>query len=226
MKERGIIFSAPMVRAILDGSKTQTRRVVKPQPAPHHGIQAMFGTSPDGFAFGTPGVWREVGADYPDGPEDDRRCPYGVVGERLWVRETFSAPPGGERRDECIYRADVTPEQERETRQLARSHPALVGQGRWTPAIHMPRWASRVTLEITGVRVQLLQELSEEDAKAEGVTTGPQQGKVNGEPATLYPMTHRMAFTWLWNVINGERPGCSWQSNPWVWCVSFRRIEP
>lgn len=107
MKERGIIFSAPMVRAILAGRKSQTRRIVKPQPLAHHGITKCWGTSPDGFEFGEKYVWTESGPDYPDGPEDERRSPYGVPGERLWVRETWAPVERAEDHVDGIrYRAD------------------------------------------------------------------------------------------------------------------------
>lgn len=197
MKERPILFSGPLVKALLAGAKTQTRRLVNPQPA------APF--------------------------VDLESCPYGLPGHRLWVRENWAiyhdhaAKVGKEEalRDarehmpwaHIMFQADANGGHAEEHR---------VGD-RWRPSIHLPRWASRITLEVTEVRVQRLQDISEEDAKAEGVTTESLPGKLNGKPATLYPMTHRQAFTWLWDTINGKR--APWASNPWVWCVSFRRLQ-
>src|SRR5690348_1316393 len=98
LKEHPILFSGPMVRALLAGTKTQTRRILKPQPAHWRYLQPMWGTSPppNPTAFGEPYLWREVGPDYPDSEKDDRRCPYGVPGDRLWVRETHLIVGGSE----------------------------------------------------------------------------------------------------------------------------------
>jgi hypothetical protein len=179
MKERPILFSAPMVRALLGGSKTQTRRVVKPQP--------------------DRGEW-----PWPDMSDAERSawttsCPYGQPGDRLWVRETHMDLGA------CyLYRADAAAEQER----------AIVAPRQpWRPAIHMPRAASRITLEITGVRVERLQDISEADAVAEGVRN------------SLHMPGGRFAnenFAHLWWAINGDG---SWEANPWVWVVEFKRVE-
>jgi hypothetical protein len=182
MKERPILFSAPMVRALLDGSKTQTRRVVKPTPE-------WIGQS------GVLSYRGRVGLPH-------ALCPYGQPGDRLWVRETHMDLGA------CyLYRADASAEQER----------AIVAPRQpWRPAIHMPRAASRITLEITGVRVERLQDISEADALEEGITYNdiPNNG--------LDPMRARTWFRGLWESING--PG-SWEANPWVWAVSFNRLE-
>lgn len=171
MDDRPILFSAPMVRALLNGTKTQTRRVVK-----------RF----------------EVRAGMPE-PEMQsllRCCPYGAPGDRLWVRETFMDLGA------CyLYRADAGAEAER----------ALAAPGQpWKPAIHMPRAASRISLEVTGVRVERLQDISEADVQAEGCTGSPLG---HAADAMLYPK--------LWDSING--PG-AWERNPFVWVVEFRRI--
>ena len=175
-------MSAPMVRALLNGTKTQTRRVVK-----------RF----------------EVRAGMPE-PEMQsllRCCPYGAPGDRLWVRETFAKIDGQTQPwIETDYRATYT--------HGDRLGDSLGIKKRWTPAIHMPRAASRITLEVTGVRVERLQDISEADAKAEGIT------------APCYPenggASYALAYRFLWDSINGAD---AWERNPFVWCVSFRVIE-
>jgi hypothetical protein len=199
MKERPILFRAEMVRAILEGPKTQTRRVVKPQP--------LSVVSADGHA-----PLKEVISQVPmwpmTGPGRDRccPCPYGVPGDRLWVREGFAYTPKGT----PFYRADFDHDKN------------LSVVGGWKPSIHMPRWASRITLEITDVRVQRVQEIGEEDAKAEGVlrlgATSPDL--VSGNEGHEY----RISFVELWDSINATR-GFSWENNPWVWALTFRRVE-
>jgi hypothetical protein len=177
--ERPILFSAPMVRAILSGTKTQTRRVVKGM--------ALLWLRPDGF---TP--------EFTALPENGL-CPYGQPGDRLWVREAWRAWPDG-----VAYRADISD-----------ADLADAVHAPWRPSIHMHRAASRITLEITAVRVERLQDISEADAKAEGVT----------RPVPMLdddPSTYVDAFGDLWASING--PG-SWDSNPWVWVIEFRRVE-
>lgn len=190
--ERPILFSAPMVRAILEGRKTQTRRIVKPQPSP----------SSDTAFIGLDGIWR---FSHPTlrGPvsheADDVRCPYGQPGDRLWVREAWAFHPDfPESTRRAIYRADAGVEND---------------VPRWRPSIHMPRWASRILLEITAVRVERLQDISETDAQAEGVAN------------SLHLRGGRLArenFAHLWWTINGDG---SWEANPWVWVVEFKRVE-
>lgn len=223
MRERPILFGGQMVRAILDGSKTQTRRVVKPLPhaeaslAPHISGTSVYG--------------REARFRMPDGrerEEDDgmgwRRCPYGEPGDRLWVRETWAASPLHDERkpSEIGHRCkDLLWYQANEQSDL---------RGRWRPSIHMPRWASRITLEVTDVRVELVQEISEEDARAEGIRqlVGGhvwKQEPVPGDPRDWW-LDATGAFHDLWDSINGKRPDCSWADNPWVWAISFSRCEP
>lgn len=191
MKEHPILFSGPMVRAILAGTKTQTRRVVKPQPV----------LPPDIDPAILPAAW-EAG-------EIDVRCPYGVPGDRLYCRETWAPFDETAMRDRdpsmIFYRADD--ERQMET------------DGSWRPSIHMPRWASRITLEITDVRVERVREISEADAYAEGCND-------DGHPY-ISPFGGRAVlnnYAALWNQINGARPGCAWADNPYVWCVSSRRV--
>lgn len=202
MKERPILFSAPMVRAILAGQKTQTRRMVKPIGGDDGFVLQDCGSGwwPYRSDDGESAITR-------DGNETPHSCPYGQPGDRLWVREAWRHIEGGVMYDaaggaidafepETVYRAD------NEKR-----------PGPWKPSIHMPRWASRITLEVTGVRVERLCDISEADATAEGT------------PNSLHLSGGRFAnenFCHLWETINGEG---SWSANPWVWVVKFARIK-
>ena len=181
MKERPIIFSAPMVRAILSGAKTQTRRVVKP----HH--MAMVGAEQFPILA---------------------LCPFGRPGDRLWVREQFA----------CVRTQEMRYVEYKADRSLSDfegyDNPA---GGRWRPSIHMPRWASRITLEVTGVRVERVQDISGMDAKREGVSV-PAHIPEDGADLDYA----RRGFRRLWEEIHG--PG-SWDANPWVWAVKFKRLE-
>lgn len=206
------MFSAPMVRALLAGTKTQTRRVAK-VPDPWHRMMS----DPERGA-GTKEAFVVA-------------CPYGGVGDRLWVKETFSPfrIHGGA---SDIMRADYVV-----LKDGAQVYTPLPGGGqrffaplkvwgsgafdyiRWRPSIHMPRWASRITLEITEVRVQRLKDITDEDAKAEGVTEAGASYE-----REVYPIeSYRRAYSALWDRING--PG-SWSSNPWVWALTFRVVVP
>src|SRR5690554_4129466 len=151
-------------------------------------------------------------------------CPYGQPGDRLWVRETFMGPlidEGGDYPDGyhspafCEYRADGGPAPEWV------DIDGELHQG-WKPSIHMPRWASRILLEVIAVRVERLQEISEADAKAEG-TFGPEPAVVGGEDCEIGFPSHVQEFRHLWESINGAG---SWDANPWVWVVEFRRVAP
>ena len=228
-REHPILFSAPMVRAILAGTKTQTRRAVKPQP-----IQATthIGTfhHPDDDDGRGPRFWScgpdpmNPGHSYIQ-PDWAIPCPYGQPGDRLWVREAWQSlhNQNGERLDglddwkkhsrECFYRAD---ESDPRTRPMS---------GRWRPSIHMPRWASRITLEIAGVRVERLQDISVADAIAEGIEpTMPNPGHWNWRDYLADGMqTHAvLSYKTLWESINGRG---SWDANPWVWVVEFQPLK-
>lgn len=193
MKERGMIFNGEMVRAILDGRKTQTRRPVK---FPHIDKDAVCELSGNELAG-------ELSAG------NYRNSPHGKPGDRIWVRETW-AEAGASAPDLKLYRANYPDH--------VPSHYENVPPAdeiRWTPSIHMPRWASRITLEITGVRVERLRDISEQCAQAEGAT-----------PAT-YAITppdaiYRVGYRHLWESLYGEE---SWQANPWVWVIGFIRVE-
>jgi len=221
-RERPILFSTPMVRALLAGTKTQTRRIVK--PAPHRDATAVERHYPSGgylawrLGTGTPSSGVQVGAPL--------YCPYGVVGDRLWVRETHCRFLVGEGMDqpvpECVaYRATHG-----ETFDYinTRGEETSLSVTKWTPAIFMPRWASRINLEITGIRVQRLHAISEDDAKAEGVErdTAPcdHTRRSCADVGCMGP-TYRSTYAELWNEINGED---GWDANPWVWVISFARV--
>ena len=209
MKERPILFSAPMVRAILGGTKKQTRRAIKgdldDEARLHVGMYHPTVTDRHGEEQPGPEVF---GAWTTDG-EWAMRCPYGQPGDRLWVRETFQrfSEDG-----EIIYKADKAGFDA--MNELKRDE---FYEARWRPSIHMPRWASRITLEVTAVKVERLQDISEADAKAEGAE--PYRLPVHPDREHL---RHVDGYHDLWESING--PG-SWDANPWVWCVSFSRLE-
>lgn len=209
MKERPIIFSSPMVRAILDGKKTQTRRVVKPVGTDggfvvlfEHGSGWWPYRSDDGdSSFHTV---RRGGKLYLD--ETPHACPYGQPGDLLWVREAVTARDGF-----MVYAADGG--------RIACGDldwPACIEKRKTVPSIHMPRWASRIALEVTDTRVERLQDISEADAIAEGAAGGHGAIPVYGYSAT--PVEH---YRWLWDQINGSG---SWDANPWVWMIEFRRV--
>lgn len=249
-KERPVLFSGPMVRAILEGRKTVTRRPVKPQPE----VRMVEGSIPmltfknkRGGHWLYPNARAQIIAD----------CPHGLPGDRLWVRETWLEDPEDDgtwaytqymgckgspisdipkrfqKPEHCIFRASW-------------DGSAL----RWRPSIHMPRWASRILLEVTDVRVERLQDISDAQAKAEGMVytdfgmqERPGKASIDGGK-TFHPLKPQQAPGWhagdakhpdqcldrarwafanIWEKINGEN---SWDANPWVWVVEFKRVEP
>lgn len=212
MKELPILFSAPMVRAILDGRKAMTRRVIRQQPSA--GVRWGF----DGWE---------------DGHGRALRCPYGQPGDRLWVRETwgvadwtedgypfikYAATPG-----RMHLRENIPDEWSDKVSWVwaELSNPknynidGSAADRRWRPSIFMPRWASRITLELTAVRVERVQDISDEDAEREGVDTT--NSSISGYC--------RERFRKLWDFINAKR-GYGWDANPWVWVVEFKRVKP
>lgn len=198
--ERSIMFGAAGVRAILAGTKTQTRRTVKPN---------RYRELPD-----TPRI--ECDADdglwYCDGGHWMVRCPYGVPGDRLWVRETWADTMSDPA--EAVYRAD------------GERHPS--SSLRWQSPMRMPRWASRITLEVTGVRVERLHQISAKDILAEGAVIRAHIDQFGRNPVSAFDGCVYLDLMSLWaagwDKINRKR--APWESNPWVWVIEFKRIEP
>lgn len=197
MKERPILFSGPMVRALLDGSKTQTRRIAK-------GVAAVHTRTGEALANA-------------DSVGPRVLCPYGQPGDRLWVREAWAQRgawrlpewPDADADDtywhgsnEVIYTATT-------------AKPATDWRGR--PSIHMPRWASRILLEITDVRVERLNDISNSDAEAEGIDY------IRQIPDADETLTAHELFEALWDANYG--PG-AWEENPWVWVIEFKKVNP
>ncbi|HHQ2982797.1 TPA: hypothetical protein ACSPO3_000733 [Klebsiella pneumoniae] len=212
-----MIFNSEMVRAILDGRKTQTRRIMKIQPE-HSGlglrrvIDSKNG-SDDGKYF-----WSSSDACGLKARSKSFACPFGAVGDRIWVRETW-AEAGASAPDLKLYRANY-PEH---VPSIYENVPPAE-EIRWTPSIHMPRWASRILLEITDVRVERLNAISEEDARAEGIIDGGCLNCGETEPCGLAnPEPDATdAFAYLWQSIYGQE---NWNANPWVWVIEFKRVE-
>lgn len=218
MKERGMIFNAEMIRAILDGRKTQTRRIVN-----WRGLNGGLNLNFSGLKV----------CEYPKGwvIESESRsssewrcqptpCPFGIVGDRIWVRETW-AEAGGNAPELQLYRANYP---EHVPSHYEHLRPAE--EIRWRPSIHMPRWASRLTLEITNVGVQRLQSISQNDAAREGLVRLPASGRycINQGDQYFGGASHdaREVFSWLWSSIYGDD---SWQANPWVWVIEFKQVD-
>ncbi len=251
MKETGIIMSGDHPLKCMDGTKTQTRRVIKPQPKAYLGY--MMNYKETGAV--------QCGPDYPDTDEDFIKCPYGQVGDRLWVREAhkFTAfgfalnayieYKDGEKKDVTTYIKDGTIVYNQDQ----------PNEHKWRPSPHMPRWASRITLEITEVRVERLQEITEEDAKVEGCFAQEpriwwqgyreldldelgkelmHQQTIGEKPPDWMIEPHKMLdrpdidaifsarnrFVSLWDSLYAKR-GYGWDSNPWVWVIEFKLVQ-
>jgi hypothetical protein len=221
MKERPILMSGPMVQAILGGRKTQTRRVVKPQPT-EYGLEFI---ESDGFS-----AWQDdgllLGELSNDGGPCQRICPYGIPGDRLWVKETWAVAPTLNNRKP----SELLPDQ---TFIHYRTNYGNESHFVWRSSIHMPRWASRITLEVAGVRVERVQEITTNDIQAEGI--------VPDYPVDCIDAAQDLFWKWqdLWDSINAKR-GYPWSiddlpdgwpidkpfyGNPWVWVVEFKVIE-
>lgn len=195
-----MIFNAEMVRALLDGRKTQTRRPIKWKQTRFTEI----GEREDGSKW----PWSE---DAEHACDFWHPCPFGAVGDRIWVREAFRVHSRATDVATLVYKAS---ERNSWTEQTRRVPVAVCNKPatpeKWIPSLHMPRWASRILLEITGVRVERLRSMSQDDARAEGVI------------AASGPMEAGLAFRELWDSIYGEE---SWKANPWVWVIEFKRVE-
>ena len=234
MKERGIIFSGPMVRALLEGKKTQTRRVVKGRPAysPNAKHVAINPYATDGTWWqwydSKPRFGKNGFIGKPGYHGDAAKCPYGVPGDRLWVRESYRAfvfdDPHIEYRaggigfegDERCY--TIGGGSYAEAQRQWDAGPKQITPD-WRPSIHMPRWASRLTLEITDVRAERLHDVLLTDIVAEGIPKDADDTLYYGERAVNGP---RGAFAVLWDSINGKT--FPWASNPWVWRIAFKRL--
>lgn len=231
MKERPILFNAEMVRAILDGRKTQTRRIMNPQPE----------IIPLEDERGNPGYWIPFNAarSMVRNEEMHIACPYGLIWDRLWVRETWGVVSHDFDENERII--DWMPD-----RPATAIHEMPFGNGYysghaiyaadgeftwgdddghgekscWKPSVHMPRSACRLVLEITGVRVERLNDISEEDALAEGFVSTAKVTKPGDDYTGLYASDR---FSDTWQQIYGQK---SWLENPWVWVIEFRRVKP
>lgn len=221
VKERPVLFSGPMVKAILEGRKVQTRRIINTQEFPD--IYEFRPWVIDGVQQWTPNrlpLWLSI---EPDGVCRSWAGKYGKVGDRLWVRETWAkttCKPDGQAEWHYVYKAD-------DGKGLC---PRCQEERYWKPSIHMPREASRITLEITDIRVERVQDISEEDCLKEGVIPATKDGKLwkyglREWAWANWPVDSRKAFQILWDSINGKRPGCDWASNPFVWVIEFKRVE-
>lgn len=205
MKEYPILFNDEMVRAVLEGRKTQTRRIIKSQP---RFVQALrdgrFETSPDGgFDHGVKYI----------------KCPYGQVGDRLWVRECFSWEFGMDE-DSVIYRATDQELFDATCKSLCDS--GISARPEWQDADQMSRSLSRITLEITGIRVERLRDISQADAIAEGgPPSSPSIDNISREFG--YADFPRSWFAQTWQSIYGAE---SWVANPWVWVIEFKVVQP
>ncbi|MGL6245665.1 hypothetical protein [Pseudomonas sp.] len=242
MKERPILFNAPMVRALLNCTKSQTRRVVKPVGSDDGFVLLDYGQGPwpyrsdDGDSAMR--TVKRSGKLYLD--ETPHACPCGRPGDLLWVKETFKPIASGEVKNGYgevrygyAYKVDSAVrwnEHQTIIHDLTgqpETGPMQFQPRPWKPSIHMPRRASRILLEITGVRVERLNSISEEDCWAEGI----EEVMHDFDEASQFAMSKRLGcsfedakplFAQLWESINGPR---SWEANPWVWVVEFRRIE-
>ena len=205
-KERPIIFSTEMVKAILDLKKTQTRRVIKPQPTWTDGTYCVWGHT---FAMGLGKMLIEEMLAY---------CPYGQVGDRLWVRETFCEPSNSVPFSHPAYHYSpylYAADDNKMFIPLGGNWYQHNNDFKWSPSIFMPRLASRINLEITNIRAERVQDISDKDVQEEGCKYPQWQGSFT---------SWKGAYKALWDSINAKR-GYSWESNPWVWVIEFKVIR-
>ncbi|HBR1513908.1 TPA: hypothetical protein L9L67_003435 [Klebsiella quasipneumoniae subsp. quasipneumoniae] len=222
MKERGMIFNGEMVRAILDGRKTQTRRIMTVQSeSSEFGLRYIAESSlakEVGMYF-----WSQSDACGMKARSKPFACPYGKPGDRIWVREAFRVHSRATDVATLVYKAS---ERNSWTEQTHRVPVAFCNKPatpeKWTPSLHMPRWASRILLEITDVRVERLNAISQEDAQAEGMELTGWRPTYSDPDSGGKVMTPYDNFAELWSSIYGDE---SWKANPWVWVISFKRVE-
>lgn len=216
IKEKPILFSAPMVMAILDGHKTQTRRVVKDIPMDLHYGKPIMDYGLSGIAGLDNNVLRYTIQDSIDSCNEFKTyCPYGKIGDRLWVRETFAESDRPDGTPVIVYKTGenipVCRVKDKDSLIKEWESTENVYVEKWKPSIHMPRWASRINLEITNIRVERLKDISKDDVVAEGCFDD-------------YPANTQSAINCyrdLWQSLNGID---SWDLNPWVWIIEFRRV--
>jgi hypothetical protein len=211
MKERPILFNGEMVQAILDGRKIQTRRNVKVQPPTDRHQLLNIMDSTDRRQIGK-SHWAVLNSEKTNVIESDKRyfsCPYGKLGDRLWVRETHAIVPRTAYSQSTGVQQVLRPDDNHDAAIYRQGWERSTGGIRWRPSIHMPRWASRITLEITNVRVERLHDITPDDAEAEGIVVA------ENTPQAV------QQFSRLWRDING---GDSWASNPWVWVIEFKQV--
>jgi hypothetical protein len=245
VNEKPILFHEEMVRAILAGQKTQTRRIVKPQP-----VRTLPNTKPlpgsseieihrgMGWRWSPRKNWSAYSADKGGNFAGAlvHHCPYGRVGDRLWVKskwlitDLILKPEAWDEKSETCwcYDGKAAPQHAPHVRYAAELKNPERFKGAFRPSLLMPRWASKITLEITEVRAQRLDEISEDDARAEGISGPHHVGypafKVPGDSKPRYSSAVA-AFEHAWDAINGERPGCAWADHPWVYAISFRVVK-
>ena len=216
VKEKPILFSTAMVLAILEGRKTQTRRVIK-NPINERHIDRLLADWPlSGLKELVDGVVSfEIQTDVDDSTVCKTKCPYGNVGDRLWVRETWAYLDLGPEDGGYVYRASEN----------GRAWESTDDSFRWKPSIHMPRKACRLELEITDVRVERLHDISDADAIAEGIKPwkGEEGQFCNYLGHGYISLPPKSSFESLWHSINGKE---RWDANPWVWVVSFKPVQP
>jgi len=211
MKEHPILFSAEMVRAILEGRKTQTRRVLKQGYFLENNKNFQENYIFDKMFIDTNDKHQAIFKHKTDNFTEWFECPYGQTGDILWVRETwFEWGIGNPEKLPYLYRATTSDYDIEMTKQCG--HTIL-----WRPSIFMPRCASRVTLEIINIRVERVQDISLQDCKSEGLPT------IIATPESDWSAIYRDAYRKLWDSINGKK--YPWSSNPWVWVIEFKRIE-
>jgi len=219
MNEKPILFSSEMVQAILAGRKTQTRRVIEPQP--------IF----DGFYYEYKDIpWLKTGDPL---PFIGHLCPHGVPGDQLWVRESWRTVEVDSGLDGVLYKADNHFQPIENTQAAADlwcdAHKNAKHGKAWRPSIHMYRWMSRIMLCVVNVRVERLQDISEEDAIAEGLVSWKSE-KTDAihygiKASDVWEADPRITYKRLWDKVNSDR-GYSFESNPWVWVISFKVVKP